>query len=170
VQVFEEDQNAELIGELYNASYEPINTADVKVVLQAKGKPAYAYQMSKTEQAYRLNLGHLLPGVYQFKAEATGVNERINGQFIVKALQMELTNTQADHGLLRQMAKQDNGQLYKPADLKALYADLKKRSDVVSIAYKEKKPEDLIHLKWLLFTLVGLLSLEWFIRKFEGEI
>jgi hypothetical protein len=170
VQVFEEDQNAELIGELYNASYEPINTADIKVVLQAKGKPAYAYQMSKTEQAYRLNLGHLLPGVYQFKAEATGVNERINGQFIVKALQMELTNTQADHGLLRQMAKQDNGQLYKPADLKSLYADLKKRSDVVSIAYKEKKPEDLIHLKWLLFTLVGLLSLEWFIRKFEGEI
>ena len=169
-QVFDEDQNAELIGELYNGSYEPINTADVKVIVKSESKPSYTYQMSKTEQGYRLNLGHLNPGIYQFTAEASGVNERVKGQFIVKALQMELTNTQADHGLLRQMAKQHNGLFFKPNDLNGLAKAIKENPNVVSVAYKEKKPQDLIHLKWLLFAIIGLLSAEWFIRKFEGEV
>jgi hypothetical protein len=45
---------------------------------------------------------------------------------------------------------------------------LKKREDIKSISYTDKRLDDLINLKWLLGLLILLLGAEWFMRKRNG--
>ena len=42
------------------------------------------------------------------------------------------------------------------------------KNDIKPISYSHQKLSDLINLKWVFFVLLGLISVEWFIRKRNG--
>jgi hypothetical protein len=79
-----------------------------------------------------------------------------------------LVNTKADFGLLREMAKNNAGQFYTAEKFEACIEDLKKNNSITSVSYNEKRPDELINLKWIFFLLLFIISAEWFIRKYEG--
>lgn len=166
--VYEEDESVKFLAELYNASYEPINTANIQLNLTDANKKIYNYNFSPIGKAYQLDLGFLNPGIYTYKAKASGVNEVITGKLIIKPLQIELVNTKADFGLLREMAKNNAGQFYTAEKFEACIEDLKKNNSITSVSYNEKRPDELINLKWIFFLLLFIISAEWFIRKYEG--
>lgn len=166
--VFEEDESVRFIGELYNASYELINTNDIKLQLYNEKKQLFNYTFSKNGKSYALELGLLPPGAYQFTAKAEGVAETVNGKLIVSALQTELVNTTANFGLLRDLSKLHKGEFFQSADIVQLADKIKANTAVTSVAYNEKKPDELINLKWVFFILLLLISAEWFMRKYEG--
>jgi len=166
--VYEEDENVRFVAELYNASYELINTNEVKLSITDEAKKIYSYTFSRNDKSYALDLGLLNPGAYQFTAKAEGINETVSGKFLVTALQTELVNTRADFALLRDMSKKNNGEFVPTEQLKSVAYKIKKNTGVTSVTYNEKKPDELINLKWVFFILLGLISLEWFIRKYEG--
>jgi hypothetical protein len=165
---YDEDETVKFYAELYNASYEPINTADVKLTLSNSDNKIFNYTFSKTGKSYVLDLGLLAPGTYSYVAKTTESTEPISGKIIVKPLQLEMINTRADFGLLRTMSQKHNGQFIKANELNKLKELIVKNQNVSSISYNEKKPDELINLKLIFFILLGLLSLEWFIRKYEG--
>ncbi|MBL7838452.1 MAG: hypothetical protein JNM67_13110 [Bacteroidetes bacterium] len=166
--IFEEDENVRFIAEVYNASYELINTSDVKLKLRSETGKVYDYNFSKNNKSYSLDLGLLNPGIYTFTANIQGTNENISGKVMVTALQTELVNTKADFGLLRELSKKYNGQFIPGEKINTLAEQIKNSEKVTELTYFEKRPDDLINLKWVFFVLAGLIAAEWFIRKYEG--
>ncbi len=109
-------------------------------------------------------------GEYKYDAQ-TKVGDKIykqHGEFSISALQIELTNTIADHQLLYSLAKKHDGEMVYPADMDKLASRLNAREDIKSVSYTEKKLNDMINLKWIFFLLLALLSFEWFMRKRNG--
>lgn len=167
---FPENEAVEMEAEVYNESYELINEPDVNIVITDANNKKFPFAFTKTANAYRLNAGMLPVGEYTYEARVK-VGEKLytqKGQFRVSALQIELTNTVADHQLLYNLAKNHGGEMIYPKDLDKLQEKLQAREDVKSVAYSEKKLDDLLNLKWIFFLLLGLISLEWFFRKRNG--
>ena len=127
--VYEEDEAVKFVAEIYNASYESINTSNVQLSLVDVHKKTYNYNFSPNGKTYQLELGLLNPGVYTFKAKASGITETISGKLLIKPLQLEFLNNQADFGLLRRMSKNNSGKFYKAQDLNTCMEDLKKKQE-----------------------------------------
>jgi hypothetical protein len=166
--VYEEDEAVKFLAELYNSSYEPINTANVLLSLTDVNNKTFNYNFSPIGKTYQLELGFLNPGIYTFNAKANGINETIKGKLVVKPLQIELVNTKADFGLLREIAGNNSGQFYQAEKLESCIENLKKNTNITSVSYNEKRPDELINIKWIFFFLLIIISAEWFIRKYEG--
>jgi DNA replication protein DnaD len=111
----------------------------------------------------------LTKGIYKYKASAQvqGKAEQVSGEFTVKNLQLEALTTTADHTLLRKLAEQTNGKFYLPSQMDQLAASLTNNPPPDVIQSSEELLE-LIHLKWLFFLFLALLTMEWGIRKYQG--
>lgn len=167
---FFENEAIELEAEVYNESYELINDPEVNMVISNSANKKFNYTFSKTSNAYRLNAGMMPVGEYKYEAKVK-VGTKVyaqKGEFSVTALQVELTNTVADHQLLYSLAKKHDGELVYPSQIESLAAKLMARDDIKTVSYSEKKLRDMINLKWIFFILMALLSLEWFMRKRNG--
>jgi hypothetical protein len=70
--------------------------------------------------------------------------------------------------MLRNISQNTNAQFYFPNQLSQLKDDIMNRDDIVTVSYNERSFKDLIDYKWLFFLIVLLMSVEWFIRKFNG--
>ncbi|HEY0030039.1 MAG TPA: hypothetical protein VGC65_04725 [Bacteroidia bacterium] len=165
-----ENEPIELEGEVYNESYELINEPEVSLVITNAENKKFNYTFSKTSNAYRLNAGMMPVGEYKYDAKVK-VGDKIytqHGEYSVSALQVELTNTVADHQMLYSLARKHDGELVYPANLQQLSEKLNMREDIKAVSYSEKKLRDVINLKWIFFLILALLSAEWFMRKRNG--
>jgi len=165
-----ENEPVTMEAELYNESYELISGPEVKITLiDEKGK-RFPYTFTPTSNAYRLNAGQFPVGEYTYEATAK-VGQKVfkdNGRFSVSALVVEAVNTTADHQTLYNLAKKHNGELLNVNELSKLSEVLNAREDIKPVIYNPKRLVDFINLKWIFFVLLGLLSLEWFMRKRYG--
>ncbi|MDO9187905.1 MAG: hypothetical protein Q7W13_17995 [Bacteroidia bacterium] len=167
---FLENEAIELEAEVYNESYELINEPEVNITISNSENKKFLYTFSKTNNGYRLNAGMMPSGEYKFEAKVK-VGDKIylqKGEFSVSALQVELTNTIADHQVLYSIAKKHDGEMVYPNQLELIANKLNSRTDIKSVSYSQKKLSDLINLKWIFFLLLSLLTFEWFIRKRNG--
>ena len=157
-------------AELYNESYELINEPEVNIrITNSEGK-TYPFVFSRTANAYRLNAGNLPVGDYTYEATVKS-GEKVyseKGAFSVSALQIESTNTVANHQLMYSLAQQTGGKMYYPNHLEDLAKDISNREDIKPIIYNHKKLDDVIHQKWIFFLILALVALEWFLRKRNG--
>jgi hypothetical protein len=167
---FLENENVEFEAELYNESYELINEPEINIVVTNSENKKYPYAFTKTANAYRLDAGMYPVGEYKYQAQVKVADKLYtqNGNFSVIPLQLELTNTTADHQLLYAIANKHNGKMVYPDKLESLAEELTAREDIKSVSYSEKKLDELVNLKWLFFLITILLSAEWFMRKRNG--
>lgn len=167
---FFENEAIELEAEVYNESYELINEPEINLTIINSENKKFLYTFSKTSNAYRLNAGMMPMGEYKFEAKVK-VGAKIyiqQGSFSVSPLQIELTNTVANHQVLYSLSDKHDGEMIYPDALKVIAEKLNSRTDIKSVSYSQKKLSDLINLKWIFFLLLALLSFEWFIRKRNG--
>ncbi len=167
------DENEQVVfdAEVYNDNYELINTPDVNMVITNAAGKSFPYVFSKTERAYNLNAGFMSAGDYKYKATVK-VSDKIftsGGQFTVTLLQAEQTESVADHILLNALAQKNGGAMFYPDQLDELKSQLLKRDDMKTVSYSHYKLRDLVDVKAIFFILLGLLSLEWFLRKRAGS-
>ena len=97
-----------------------------------------------------------------------GNNEIAKGLVIVKPLQLEYTETKANHDLLKQLDSATGGKFVPFKDLDKLAELIKKQGTVKPVMYEQKDYRDLINQKWVFFLILLLISAEWFIRKRNG--
>jgi hypothetical protein len=155
--------------ELYNDIYEPVYGQEVKLdITDEKGK-SKQYTYTHTAESPRFNISGLTEGVYRFQATATlrGGQEKVNGQFIVRNVDLELANTTADFGMLRELAAKTGGEFVQPASLAQFIQKLRTNRAPDHLESSEDMVE-LIHLKWLFFLILVLLGVEWGLRKYHG--
>jgi len=86
----------------------------------------------------------------------------------VSPIQLELAETRANHQLLFNFASENNGQMLYPNELNQLPELIKNKKEIVSVAYEQETLTDLINKKWILALLLGLLAMEWLLRKRNG--
>ncbi|MGB0887424.1 MAG: hypothetical protein ACPGSL_04825 [Vicingaceae bacterium] len=165
-------ENEEILfnSELYNDSYELVNDPEITIDLLEENGGQYNFVFSRTANAYVLNAGILPPGFYTYKAKVTyGTKDYVEtGQFQIKQLQLEASNTVANHQILQNIAQKFGGKLFYPKQLKELGNTINSNEDITPIIYEENDLKELISLKWIFFVLLTLLSLEWFLRKRNG--
>jgi hypothetical protein len=169
---FAENEVIKLDGEVYNESYELVNSGDVQIVVQnAQGKN-FNYTFSKTEKAYTLDMGILPIGNYRYNASTTvgSITQTIKGQFTVIPLQVEFLQTKANHQLLNELATETGGVLFFPNQFNDLEKTIRNNENIKPIVYEQETVKSLINLKWIFFLVLTLLSIEWFVRKWNGII
>jgi len=159
-------------AELYNDALELVNTADVKIDLKSDSGKSYSFLFTRNGQSYQLDAGTLPVGEYSYTATTQlGTKPFIaKGQLTVKPLNLEIRQSAADHRLLSDLAKQSGGQMLYPSQVSQLADLIRKNDNIKTIVYEDKHYSDLVDLKWIFAVILALLSIEWFLRKREGEI
>ncbi|MBC7418485.1 MAG: hypothetical protein H7325_10045 [Pedobacter sp.] len=169
---YEENEEVYLNATLYNESYQPINKPEINLVLKNQEGKSFNYVFSKSELGYQLNMGSLLPGNYTFTGNTTLGKEKLAaiGGFYVTPILAEYRQTTADHRLLNAMAKQSGGKMFMPENLLKIADEVSKNDNIKTISYEDRRYVELINVKWLFALILALLSIEWFLRKRNGEI
>ena len=168
---FNENEPVAFQAEVYNDNYEATTREEVSLELKSESGKVYPYTFSSQGDGYRLNAGIMAPGKYSYKGKTiiSGKSESISGTVVVKPLQLEYTESLANHSLLRQMATSTGGAVLKPENTDAMIEALKTLPSAKPVIYSEQTFKDLIHQKWLFFVMVMLLAVEWGIRKWLGS-
>jgi hypothetical protein len=167
---FRENQALEMEAEVYNESYELINTPEVNIEIRNSEGRKFPFTFNKTSNAYRLSAGMFPPGEYTYSAH-TKVGDKPmiqNGEFSISSLVLEAVNTTADHQLMYKLAQKHQGMMSYPSQMDELAAKILEREDIRPVIYNPRKLVDFVELKWVFFLLLFLLSAEWFMRKRNG--
>lgn len=160
-----------LQGELYNASYQLVNTPDVNLRITDAQGTAYPFLMDKVGNSYRLSAGRLPAGRYDFRASTSfnGQDYQSSGTFTVEARQLESIVTTADWNLLQRISDQQGGKLIMPNAIAGLTQDLLADNVAKPVLYQSVRTRPLIDWPWLLAIALGLLAIEWFLRRRLGS-
>ncbi len=167
---FLENEPVQFEAEVYNQSYELINTSVVSIDIIDENGKRFPSTFTPTGKGYRLDAKMFPIGEYKYEAK-TKPGEKVytqNGRFSVSPLLIEIANTTADHQALYNLSKRHNGELFMPSEMEKLAQVLNAREDIKPVIYNTKKLVDIINLWWIFGLLILLLSLEWFIRKRNG--
>ncbi|MBO7529657.1 MAG: hypothetical protein J6T37_07265 [Bacteroidales bacterium] len=153
-------------AELRNPSRELINEPDLHIMINN----SYDYMFSKGENNYHLNIGMLPEGIYKYRAHTSfgGVDYNATGTFTVESLGVEALDLTANIERMRSLASQTGGKHYYITDIQQIKYDLKHDSRITSISREETRYDDLINLRWLFLSILGLITIEWLLRKIFG--
>jgi hypothetical protein len=170
--VFDEGENVILNAELYNDALELVNTPDIRIELKSQSGKNYSFLFTRNGQSYQLDAGALPVDEYSYSATTKLGNQAFTatGQLTIKPLNLETRQSAADHHLLYNLSKQSGGQMLQPSQISQLADLIRKNENVKTVVYEDKHYSDLVDLKWIFVLILGLLSVEWFLRKREGEI
>lgn len=168
--LFQETDNIEFTAELYNDSYQLVNTPDVSIRIKNSGSQEFSYLFDRTNDYYSLNAGNLEPGDYTFEAETQLGNQHFaeKGSFSIVRNDIELQNNQADFGVLYQLAQQTGGQFAAFENYGTLLDAIENNNQITTQQYKQSVQTEWINMKTLFFMLLLLLGTEWFLRKYWG--
>ncbi len=168
---FDESDQVIINANLYNDSYEAVNEPEVIIEVKSEDGKRYNYAFSKNGNAYRLDAGTLPQGSYEYAAQTKlgSQEQRAKGAFHVNGLVTEYQQTRANHQLLHTIADQTEGELVTPSQLGALTEKLLHHENIKTINYEERSYEELINFKWIFWCLLSLLTLEWLVRKRNGQ-
>jgi hypothetical protein len=167
---YKEDEPVEMDADLYNPSYQLVNDPEVSIIITNSEDKNFSYIFNRTSNAYHLNAGQLQAGTYRYAAQVKQGTQvyTAKGEFTVTPVQVEATNTVADHQLLYQLAKEHGGKMLFPNQLDELQKLIDSKEDIKPVIYTHTSYAPLIDLKWVFFLLLLLVSAEWFIRKWSG--
>jgi hypothetical protein len=168
--LFQETDNIELSAELYNDSYELVNTPDVLIRIKNDSLKEFNYMFDRKGDYYILNTGNLEPGDYTFEAETQlGIQHFTEkGNFSIAKNEIETQNIQADFGVLYQLSQKTGGQFYPFENYGTLLDVIKGNKQIAVQVHKQTTQTEWINLKSLFFLLILLMVVEWFYRKYWG--
>jgi len=168
---YTETDHVNFSGELYNNNYEPISSAEINLKVKDQKGKSYDYQLGRYENNYTVDAGTFPQGDYTYTATSryNGVNYSAEGKFSVSPVQKELFDLVADYGLLSQLAVQSGGKMITLAQIGDLAKMITADDSIKPVIKKNFKADPLINFKWIFAVLIGLLGLEWFMRRYAGR-
>lgn len=156
-------------GQAYDDSYNPVTGVDIKLTLKSPdGKDTDYYLTERGEARYSAELYNLGEGTYSYIAE--GRKDEISigkdqGQFSIGKSNVEHYQLQADQGLLRQVALRTGGQFIYARNLEELPAKIKALPELVPESDFKRSRKSLHEYAWVLALILGMLAVEWVVRK-----
>jgi hypothetical protein len=169
--IYRENESINLDAQLYNDSYEMVNTPEVDIVIKNRNGQEYKYNFSKVNNYYTLNAGILPPGSYQYQAKTSfdGKSYEAIGKFSIESIDLELNNITAQHSILKTMSSESGGQHYHHTNYQGLTEAILSNDKLKPTLYSSISTNLLMDKKWYFFILLMLLGLEWFLRRYFGS-
>ena len=167
---YKENEDIVFDAQLYNASFEPVNTPEANITVRDSDGNAYEFTFAKTNDYYTLDAGRFSEGQYTFVARTNynGQAYTSSGQFNVETIVLEQYDLTAKHDVLTALSQKHNGSLFYLDQVESLVDSIQARSDIKPIVFQKVETERLLNLKWLLMIFIALLALEWFLRRYFG--
>lgn len=168
--IYDEHENVLVSAQMYNDNYQLINSCDVQLVLTDEKGKNFTYSFSKNNSAYILDIGQLSQGNYSYIAtsQCNGKSYTDEGKFSVSALQLEAQKINADAQMMLTLAKKKNAAMVYPKELLQLEKEIRAQKEIKPLIYETSKTSGIIHIKWIFFLILAMLSIEWFVRKYQG--
>jgi hypothetical protein len=168
--VFNENEPIQFDAELYNESYELMNSSDINMVIKSVDGKSYSAQFSKENNAYHLNIGELPPNDYSWTATTQlGKNKYSKtGSFSIRELVTETQNLVANYGLLKSISKATNGAFFHQNEMDKIEKTIKNNENIKTLAVYDKSYHFLMNSYIYFIIIIVLLAIEWFIRKWNG--
>jgi hypothetical protein len=175
--IFLLDRESYLLGEtvrvraqLNTPQGDPLSVRDLKLhVTDPHGRVLFpAGQPINEDPAqpgqYTANFRAALPGRYQIRLEPPGSEQALTTTVEVTLPQLEQMNPQQNRALLMKLAEETRGAYFTLEEAAAGLPELFKTSAAESVPIDERL-RTLWDRTWLLYLMVGLLSVEWITRK-----
>ncbi len=166
-------ESVEFIAQVYDASYTPVDNANVKVNIRGGGEVRDIILNSLGNGRYTGSIDGLPEDDYAYSGEVTLNGNKLgsdNGRFSVGEIALEFINLRMNASLLRNIAERSGGKFYTSADAGRFLDDLKSNPAFKPRAVTLRSEFALWNLPWILAAAILLFSLEWFLRKKFGMI
>lgn len=156
-------------AELYNDIYEKIYDKKITLSIKDEEGKQREYSFVNSPGGSRLEIKGLGTGVYTYtgSVQSGGKTATTTGEFIITEQILEAINTTANHGLLRELSRKTGAEFFLPTQLEELSSKLKSLK-AKNIIHSNEEMREFIHLPWIFFMLLFMISLEWGIRKYSG--
>lgn len=139
-------------------------------IINTKTKKVTKIPFSLMNNSYQSEIENLSPGEYQYKVSVIGQNIHKFGKFKIKEYQIEELFTNANSKKLLKLSEKTRGKLYFKDEIDSLKNALIENKAFYTLQKSVVKERHLIDWKLILFMIVGLLTTEWFVRKYYGKI
>ncbi len=163
----------EFSAEVYDASYNPVTDAEVKVSIKHADQTDEVILNSLGSGLYEGTYQTTRTGDFTFSGTASRNNKKLGtdgGSFNIGEIDIEQLNPNMDYEFLSALANNTGGRFFFYPEMNDLYSVLK---NIQQHASKEKTEISEIRLwsdEWLLIIVIILLGVEWFIRKQSGML
>lgn len=172
-EAFTQGEPVEFVGQVYDASANPIENAQVRVTATSETKEYETLLQSFGNGRYEGSLEGLAEGDYTFKGVAEDEGQSIGadkGRFSVGELDLEFQDTRMNVSLLRQLAYRSGGTYRNPSEVGEIGNLLATQASFAPKEVQEAREIELWNWKYVLALVILLFVIEWFIRKRSGML
>tara|TARA_Y100000385_G_scaffold291375_1_gene368973 strand:- start:15870 stop:17942 length:2073 start_codon:yes stop_codon:yes gene_type:complete len=165
-----EGEKFKIQAQLYNESYQMVETAELNLLLINELGTEYRYSLNPKNRKYEKTINSLEKGDYRFKLSASYKDILIEqeGEFAVLNSQLEQQKLQANWRTLMRISDKSNGLFIKKNEFTDLAQIIDQNVTSSSKIYFNKYLTDLIKKKSLFLVLLLSLFIEWAWRKTLG--
>jgi len=139
-------------------------------VINTETKSSTEFPMLLKNNFFEVDLNNLAAGEYQFSVSVKDESVSRSGSFTILDFNVEQQFLNADVTKLTRVATNTNGKAYFISESNSIITDLLADTRFQQIQKKEQKIVPLIDWEYLLGLIVLTLSIEWFLRKYNGLI
>ena len=159
----------EISAQYFNKNYEFDEKARLTIaVANNKSKQVKRYDLLKTTNSFKVNLEGLNPGSYSFIVKELNSNVSYSSNFEILDFDIEKQFVNPDMAKLKQLANQTKGAVFVPNQIDNLIKDLLDNPDYKAIQKQILKKTPIIDWYWMLILIIISLTIEWFVRKYNG--
>jgi len=172
-QAFTEGEPVEFVGQVYDASANPVDNAQLRITAMYDGREYEAVLRPIGSGRYEGTIDGLSAGDYTFRATAQVDGQPLGedrGRFSVGELNLEFQDTRMDAPLLRQLAFRTGGESFSPEHLANLQTVLRSKGALTSRELQTSTELELWNWQYTLGLIILLLGVEWFVRKRSGML
>lgn len=169
--VYEGSNNAKISATYFDEAF--VFDPNATILLNLKGQEngvSLEVPMLLKGAVYESDLSNLEPGQYNFTVKVKEGNRTKSGIITILDFDVEQQFPSSNFKKLNQLAMNTNGKLFYPSDTDALIENVTKDQRYRPIQSSTKNVVSLIDFRLILGFIAAALSLEWFIRKFNGLI
>ena len=172
-------EKVEFTGQVYDKSYNPLDAADVRVVLQSAvlKQPREVVLSTLGGGRYSAVVEGLGQGEYNFAGTATVNGQKYGedaGRFSVGEVNIEFQNIRMNAAFLRRLAETTGGAFFTAEEVARnpdnLKNAIKRHRGFQARPVTLRSDIPLWNLAWLLGVAIVCFALEWFLRKRSGMV
>ncbi|WP_130733758.1 hypothetical protein [Flavobacterium sp. J27] len=166
---YNEGETIEITAQYFDKNYELDQNAQLNIVVTNKEtKFKKTYNFLKSNIDYKVEFDNLPKGNYSFTVTENSSKASFSGSFEILEFDIERQFVNPDRIRLEQLAATTSGKLFYPNQLDQLIKILSDSNSYLPVQKEVITKKPLIDWKLLLLLIVSFLSLEWFIRKYNG--
>ncbi len=170
---FSQGEPVEFVGQVYDASANPVESAQLRIVAEHEGKQFETILRPIGNGRYEGTLEGLAKGDYAFRSSAQLNGQSLGedrGRFSVGELDLEFQDTRMNVQPLRQLAARTGGEFLLPSQISELPSRINSLAAFVPREVHDAREFELWNWKYMLALVVLLFAVEWFVRKRSGML